>query len=251
MSQQAEPENQAVTRSGAPPAAAGGMADDLLAVAALLLMTVATGESRLSGVALSHEMTVAIAAARAFGATVAVVPDGLVVSGLGTGVLLEPTQSINVTGAPLTAALMSGLVSSHEVAVTVIGAEAKALATLLLPIGLQIEDQGEGGVSVQGSRTPPPARWNVGAGDQVKTLAILMSALNTPGLTLIEQEGEARLPIARLFQRFGAGFSVEAGAQGKFTLRMTGRRPLTAASIDLIAFSSDDLLRTVFDPPPR
>ncbi|MCY1665238.1 hypothetical protein [Rhizobium sp. SL86] len=237
MSQQAKPGNGAAMRGGASRAPGNGTADDLLAAAALFLMTVAAGKSRLCGVALSQEMTVAIAAARAFGATIETAPDGFIVSGLGTGVLLEPALPINVTGAPLTAALLIGLVSSHDVPVTLVGEGLEVLATPFLPIGLQMKDEGDGRVLLCGSKTPPPARWRVGAGDSVETLAILLSALNTPGLTVIDLEDASS--FLSLFQSFGAGFEMKGGEQGKFTLAMIGRRPLAAASFDISALAAD------------
>ncbi len=236
MSQQAEPGNRSLKSAAAFGASSGGTGRDLLAVAALLLMSVAIGEGRLSGVALSRDVEAALTAARAVGATIEWTGHGGVVSGLGTGVLLEPIQPIDVSGAPLTAALIMGLVSAHDVPVTLVGEGLAHLPEPFLPLGLQIMRGDAGQVSVLGSRTPPPRRWQVGAGDHATAVAILLSALNTPGLTVIEQQGEADPFILRLFQLFGARIKSEGAGQGRETLSITGRPPLVAASIDVATF---------------
>jgi hypothetical protein len=235
MSQQAEPGNEAAAGAGSSRPSASRTVDDLFAVAALLLMAVATGGSRLSGAHPSKEVKAAVAAARAFGATVELAPDAIVVSGLGTGVLLEPVQPIDLSGAPLTAALLTGLLSSHDVPVTLVGEGVADLSDLFLPIGLQVEAKSHARVSLRGSNMPPPREWQVEVGDLVKVLAILLSAVNTPGLTGIAQEGGGDPRIASLFHGFGAGVAVAETGQGGVMLSITGRQPLTASLIEITA----------------
>lgn len=225
LSHQQKPEKQSVEASRTVFAPVLPLPGELLAVTALLLTTLTSSPSRLRGVPRSADVAATLAALAALGANVAEEGDELVIRGLGSGVLLQPQGPIDVSGAPVAAALLIGLVSSHCLPVTFLGEALERRAQPFLPIGLQVTMSEEAALSLCGPRAAPPLTWQVPVADPLEVMAILLSALNTSGITRIVLD-PATPPsgFTTMFDAFGLTCEAGMDASGRPMLILDGRQ---------------------------
>ena len=208
---------------------------------ALMLSALAVGESRIEGL-LEGEDVLATAAAlramgahiirepaaaggggRAMGATVERDGDVWVVRGVGVGGLLQPERALDMGNSGTSTRLLMGLVASHPITATFTGDASlsrRPMARVIEPLARMGADvtASPGGrlpLMVRGLCPAVPIEYTLPvASAQVKS-AVLLAALNTPGVTRVIEPTPTRDHSERMLAEFGAELTVEETAEGR------------------------------------
>jgi 3-phosphoshikimate 1-carboxyvinyltransferase len=184
---------------------------------ALMIAAMARGRSRIAGLSPGRDVASTVAALRAMGVRIDRAGAACAVDGVGTGGLLQPEIALDLGNSGTSARLLMGLVASHPVAAAFTGDSSlsgRPMARVIRPLSRLGADI----VSSPGGRLPLwvrgacPAvplehRMEV-ASAQVKS-AILLAALNTPGVTTVIEPVATRDHSERMLKAFGAEIEVE------------------------------------------
>jgi len=186
---------------------------------ALICAAMARGRSRIDGLSEGHDVGATARALRAMG--VRIEPDGnaWTVDGVGAGALLQPEGALELGNSGTSARLLAGLVASHPIAAAFTGDSSLSrrpmsrVAEPLRRIGAEL------GLA-PGGRLPLTVRGLCPAvasahrmelpSAQVKS-ALLLAALNIPGLTRIVEPVPTRDHSERMLKLFGADISADGG----------------------------------------
>jgi 3-phosphoshikimate 1-carboxyvinyltransferase len=191
---------------------------------ALICAAMARGRSRIAGLSEGTDVAATAAALRAMGVWIARDGAGWAVDGVGAGGLLQPEAALDLGNSGTSARLLAGLIASHPIAATFTGDASlsrrpmERVAAPLRRIGaeLALARGGRLPLTVRGlcPAVPRSHRMEVPSA-QVKS-AILLAALNIPGVTRIVEPVATRDHSERMLKRFGA--DVE-WADGEIALR--------------------------------
>jgi 3-phosphoshikimate 1-carboxyvinyltransferase len=202
---------------------------------ALMLSALAVGQSRITGLLEGEDVLATAAAMRAMGATIERDQDGVwTVNGVGVGGLLQPSGALDMGNSGTSTRLLMGLVASHPITATFTGDASlskRPMARVTQPLGLMGADF----TSSPGDRLPlmvrgiypaVPITYTLPvASAQVKS-AIMLAALNTPGITRVVEPVATRDHSERMLAGFGADVSVETDANGVRTIAIVGEAEL-------------------------
>jgi 3-phosphoshikimate 1-carboxyvinyltransferase len=177
----------------------------------------AAGRSRITGLSEGADVRSTAAALRAMGVRIARDGDGIAVDGVGTAGLLQPPDALDMGNSGTSARLLAGLVSSHPIHAAFTGDESlsrrpmERVAAPLRRLGAEV-------TTAPGGRLPLAVRGLCPAvplthlmalpSAQVKS-AVLLAALNIPGLTRIVEPVPTRDHSERMLKLFGADIAVE------------------------------------------
>ncbi|MGK6324070.1 3-phosphoshikimate 1-carboxyvinyltransferase [Sphingomonas sp. DT-51] len=206
---------------------------------ALMLAALAIGESRIEGLLEGEDVLATAAAMRAMGATITRGADAVWrVHGVGVGGLLQPPQALDMGNSGTSTRLLMGLVASHAISATFIGdasLSGRPMGRVITPLA----QMGADIVATPGGRLPLTVRGLVPAipiaytlpvaSAQVKS-AILLAALNTPGITRVIEPVPTRDHSERMLAGFGARLTVSVGAEGR-VIAVEGEAELRAQAI--------------------
>ncbi|MDR6790396.1 3-phosphoshikimate 1-carboxyvinyltransferase [Sphingomonas sp. BE138] len=205
----------------------------------LMLSALAVGESRVEGLLEGEDVLATAAAMRAMGATIARGDDGVWrIHGVGVGGLLQPSQALDMGNSGTSTRLLMGLVASHPITATFTGdasLSARPMARVTVPLermGASIEASPGTRLPlmVRGARPAVPIDYELPvASAQVKS-AVLLAALNTPGITRVIEPVPTRDHSERMLAGFGAQLTVEQGPRGR-VISLTGEAELKPQSI--------------------
>lgn len=184
----------------------------------LMLSALAVGESRVEGLLEGEDVLATAAAMRAMGATINKGDDGAwTIHGVGVGGLLQPETALDMGNSGTSTRLLMGLVASHPLHVTFTGDASLSKR----PMGRVIDplsDMGAEFSASPGGRLPlmvrgicpaVPMTYRLPvASAQVKS-AVLLAALNTPGITTVIEPVLTRDHSERMLKGFGADLWVE------------------------------------------
>jgi 3-phosphoshikimate 1-carboxyvinyltransferase len=202
---------------------------------ALMLGALAIGETSIEGLLEGEDVLSTADAMRAFGATVTRNGQGTWrVAGLGVGGLLEPDRVVDFGNAGTGVRLTMGIAASHNFATTFTG----DASLVKRPMGRVFDPLRRMGVQVlarAGDKLPatlkgPEAlipiefRLNVPSA-QVKS-CVLLTALNSPGVTTIVEPTPTRDHTERMLTAFGAAIEIDATDDGARVIRLEGGRSL-------------------------
>ena len=198
---------------------------------ALILAALAVGESRIEGLNEGADVAATAAALGAMGARIALGADGAWrVQGVGAGGLLQPEAAFDCGNSGTSARLLIGLAASHPIRARFTGDSSlirrpmERVTAPLRRIGARIHGD-RLPLEVEGAWPLVPALHRLGhASAQVKS-ALLLAALNTPGVTRIEAP-PSRDHLERLLPLFGAEIAVEGGV-----IALRGEQSLAPASL--------------------
>jgi len=205
---------------------------------ALMLAAMARGRSRIAGLSEGEDVRATAAALRAMG--VAITRDGAewTVDGVGTGCLLQPEAALEMGNSGTSTRLLMGLVASHPIAATFVGDASlsrRPMARVTAPlrrVGADITASPGGRLplAVRGLCPAVPLlhRMEV-ASAQVKS-AILLAALNTPGVTRIIEPVATRDHSERMLKAFGADIRVDGEE-----IALTGEAELKLQQVEVPA----------------
>jgi 3-phosphoshikimate 1-carboxyvinyltransferase len=184
---------------------------------ALMLAAMARGRSRIDGLSEGEDVRATAAALRAMGVEIAREGDGWAVDGVGTGCLLQPRIALEMGNSGTSTRLLMGLVASHPVTATFIGDASlsrRPMERVIAPlrrIGAEV-------TASPGGRLPLMVRGLCPAVPHVHRMAVpsaqvksalLLAALNTPGLTRVVEPVATRDHSERMLKAFGADIAIE------------------------------------------
>lgn len=196
---------------------------------ALICAAMARGRSRIEGLSEGGDLRSTASALAAMGVGIARDGPAWTVDGVGTGGLLRPRRPLDMGNSGTSARLLMGLVAAHPVAAAFTGDASlsrrpmERVASPLRRIGAEVTTTGGlPPVIVRGlcPAVPLDHRMEVPSA-QVKS-ALLLAALNIPGLTRIVEPVATRDHSERLLAMFGADIAVageEIAIRGEAELR--------------------------------
>ena len=186
---------------------------------ALICAAMALGRSRIEGLSEGHDVRATAGALRAMGVRIGRDGGAWTVDGVGAGGLLQPDRPLDMGNSGTSARLLAGLVASHPIAAAFTGdcslsrRPMERVAAPLRRIGAEVH-------MAPGGRLPLTLRGLCPAvplthlmetpSAQVKS-ALLLAALNIPGLTRIVEPVPTRDHSERMLRLFGADIAVEGG----------------------------------------
>ena len=213
--------------------------DKSISHCALILGTLAVGETVIQGLLESEDIMATAGAMRALGAHVDRSDDGTwTVHGPGAGALAEPCAALDFGNSGTGVRLVLGVLASHDLTAKVIGDESLShrpmgrVMTPLSELGARFESDADGRLpmTVIGAREPMPITYRLPvASAQVKS-AVLLAGLNTPGQTTVIEPVATRDHTERMLKHFGADIRMEDG-EGERSIHVTGERELRARQV--------------------
>jgi 3-phosphoshikimate 1-carboxyvinyltransferase len=209
---------------------------------ALMLSSLAVGESRVTGLLEGEDVLATAAAMRAMGAQIERRDNGeWVIHGVGVGSLLQPQTALDMGNSGTSTRLLMGLVASHPITATFIGDASLSKR----PMGRVIDPLSQIGAdftAAPGGRLPltlrgiapaVPIEYRLPvASAQVKS-AVLLAGLNTPGVTTVIEPIPTRDHSERMLRGFGADLQVELQPDGTRVIRLHGEAELKPQVIDV------------------
>lgn len=206
---------------------------------ALILSALAVGRSHTTGLLEGEDVLATAAALRAMGVTIERRgPGDWTVHGVGVGGLLQPAGALDMGNSGTSTRLLMGLVASHPLTATFTGDASlsrRPMARVSDPLRLMGAEvtASPGGtlpLMVRGLCPAVPIAYTLPvASAQVKS-AILLAALNTPGVTRVIEPVPTRDHSERMLAGFGAAVSVEETPEGR-VISLTGEAELRPQDI--------------------
>ncbi|HVQ10137.1 MAG TPA: 3-phosphoshikimate 1-carboxyvinyltransferase [Allosphingosinicella sp.] len=189
---------------------------------ALMCAALAVGRSRIEGLNDGGDLASTRAALGAMGARIENDADGAcTVDGVGVGGLLQPAAPFDCGNSGTSARLLMGMVASHKIRAEFAGDASlmrrpmERVAAPLRRIGARI-DGDRLPLTVAGVYPAIPTRHALAIPSAQVKSALLLAALNTPGLTEIVEAAPTRDHLERMLTLFGA--DLESG-EGRIALR--------------------------------
>lgn len=208
---------------------------------ALILSALAVGESRIEGLLESEDVIATVAALWAMGAHIDRIDDGIwSVKGVGVGGLLQPEIALDMGNSGTSARLLMGLVASHRVTATFIGDASlskRPMGRVIEPLSrmgadFSVTPENRLPLMVHGLVPAVPIEYRLPvASAQVKS-AIMLAALNTPGISRIIEPEATRDHSERMMAAFGADIGIEEH-DGDRTISVTGEAELKPQRIEI------------------
>jgi 3-phosphoshikimate 1-carboxyvinyltransferase len=206
---------------------------------ALMLGSLAIGETVIEGLLEGEDVLRTAAAMRALGARVARRPDGSWhVQGVGVGALTEPSEVLDMGNAGTGARLLMGVVAAHPITAFFTGDASlvkRPMARVMNPLRQMgarfMARQGDRlPLALAGATAPLPITYRLPmASAQVKS-AILLAGLNTAGRTTVIEPEPTRDHTELMLRHFGATVTVEDGPDGR-VVALTGQPELTGRPV--------------------
>lgn len=202
---------------------------------ALIFGALAVGETKIEGLLEGEDVLNTAESLRRLGATVERKgPGSWSVHGVGVGGFAEPTRILDHGNSGTGVRLMMGAVATSPITVTFTGdasLNGRPMGRVLKPLsafGCEYMAR-EGGflpLTLRGSRMPMPVTHAMTvASAQVKS-AILLAALNAPGISTVIETEATRDHTEKMLRHFGAILAVEKMADGKTAISLTGQPEL-------------------------
>jgi 3-phosphoshikimate 1-carboxyvinyltransferase len=184
---------------------------------ALMCSALAVGRSRIEGLNDGGDLRSTRAALQAMGARIETRADGAcTVDGVGVGGLLQPAAPFACGNSGTSARLLMGLVASHPIRAEFVG----DASLMRRPMGRVAAPLRRIGARIAGDLLPLtvagvapalPIRHVLAIPSAQVKSALLLAALNTPGLTEIVEATPTRDHLERMLFQFGAGIESRDG----------------------------------------
>ncbi|RMF41239.1 MAG: 3-phosphoshikimate 1-carboxyvinyltransferase [Alphaproteobacteria bacterium] len=205
---------------------------------ALILGALSVGETRISGLLEGEDVLNTAAAMRAFGAEVVREETGdWAVHGVGVGGFSEPDDVIDCGNSGTGVRLIMGAMATTPITATFTGdasLRARPMGRVSAPLALfGAEAHGRSGgrlpLTLTGAAQPMPAQYAVPVPSAQVKSALLLAALNAPGVSEITEAVATRDHTERMLAGFGAEVAVEEDGPARI-IRVRGEvelRPVT------------------------
>ena len=200
----------------------------------------AAGETRITGLLEGEDVMRTGDAMRAMGANIVKSGDTWIIQGTGNGALLEPEGPLDFGNAGTGSRLTMGLVGTYDMKTTFIGDASlskRPMGRVLEPLrlmGTQVLDAAPGDrmpLTLHGPRVAVPIVYRVPMPSAQVKSAVLLAALNTPGVTTVIEPVMTRDHTEKMLKGFGAAVEVEIAADGVRTIRIEGQGRLAGRAI--------------------
>lgn len=186
---------------------------------ALICAAMARGRSRIEGLSEGGDVRSTAAALEAMGVRIARDGAAWTVDGVGPGGLLQPEDALDMGNSGTSARLLMGLVASHPIAAAFTGDPSlsrrpmERVAAPLRRLGARVEPAPGGRLplTVRGLCPAIPGTHVMEVPSAQVKSALLLAALNIPGLTRIVEPVPTRDHSERILKLFGADIAVDDG----------------------------------------
>src|SRR4051812_41028609 len=184
---------------------------------ALMLAAMARGRSRIAGLSEGGDVRSTAAALRAMGVLIEPAEEGWTVDGVGTGGLLQPRAAVDLGNSGTLARLLMGLVASHPIGAAFTGdlsLSARPMGRVIRPLSrlgadIAASPSGRLPLLVRGACPAVPLEHRMDVPSAQVKSAILLAALNIPGVTRVIEPVPTRDHSERMLKAFGAEIAVE------------------------------------------
>ncbi len=206
---------------------------------AVMLGSLAVGETVITGLLESADVIRTIQAMAALGAQVERHADGRWhVKGCGVGGFLEPEGAIDFGNSGTGVRLAAGLVATTPIRVIFTGDESlsrRPMGRIVEPLemfGARIDTAPGGGLPMRiiGAADPVPVEYELPVPSAQVKSAVLLAGLNAPGETAVIEPLPTRDHTERMLKAFGADIREEPGEKGKRII-LRGEKELRACAI--------------------
>ncbi len=233
------PETLTARRRGPLQGALTAPGDKSISHRALMLASLAVGETAITGLLEGDDVRHTATALRALG--VAIIRDGpgaWRVNGVGVGGLLPPDDVIDLGNSGTAARLLCGLLAGHGFSAVLTGdtsLRSRPMGRVIAPLTAMgatflARDGDRMPLTVTGSDNLRPTAYTLPvASAQVKS-AVLLAGLHAPGETAVIEPTPTRDHTERMLGHFGAEVRVEDVGDGR-RITVTGQPELTPAAI--------------------
>jgi 3-phosphoshikimate 1-carboxyvinyltransferase len=208
---------------------------------ALMLASLAVGETRITGLLEGEDVLHTAAAMRSLGAEVMRGADGTWrVAGRGVGALVEPADVLDMGNSGTAARLLCGVMASHPIFAVLTGDASlrrRPMRRVIDPLsacGARFAAR-EGGrlpLALHGPKEALPLEYRVPVPSAQVKSAVLLCGLNAPGITRVEEPEATRDHTENMLRHFGAKVQVETAGRGR-NISLQGQPELRAADIDV------------------
>ena len=200
----------------------------------------AAGRTRISGLLEGEDVLRTGDAMRAMGARIEKRGDEWIIDGVGNGCLLQPIAPLDFGNAGTGSRLTMGLVGTYDMETTFTGDASltkRPMGRVLDPLremGTQVISSAPGDrmpLTLRGPKRAAPISYRVPmASAQVKS-AVLLAALNTPGVTTVVEPVMTRDHTEKMLAGFGAEIEIQTDADGVRHIRIEGEPTLSGQTI--------------------
>jgi 3-phosphoshikimate 1-carboxyvinyltransferase len=231
----------AATPAKAPLAGAAAVpGDKSISHRALMLGALAVGRTEITGLLEGEDVLATAAALRAMGAGIERRDNGSwIVDGVGVGGLAEPDDVLDLGNSGTSARLLLGILATHGITAFVTGdgsLRRRPMARAIEPLsrfGARFVSRAGGRLplAVTGAADPVPIEYRLPVPSAQVKSAVLLAALNTPGITTVIEGEPTRDHTERMLGHFGASVTVESQPGGGRRIAVAGQPELVAAPI--------------------
>ena len=183
----------------------------------VILSSIAIGKSNIKGILKSDDIMKTIEAMQNFGASIEFSnPYNCLIKGVGLGGLAEPKSALDFGNSGTAARLIMGLSASHPITTLFVGDTSlsmrpmdrvlKSLANFGSSYSLRKENYLP--AILKGSDNPIPFSFDLEEPSAQIKSAVLLGALNTPGITTVKDKFNTRDHTERLLGLYGANINI-------------------------------------------
>ncbi len=183
----------------------------------VILSSIAIGKSNIKGILKSDDIMKTIEAMQNFGASIEFSnPYNCLIKGVGLGGLAEPKSALDFGNSGTAARLIMGLSASHPITTLFVGDTSlsmrpmdrvlKSLANFGSSYSLRKENYLP--AILKGSDNPMPFSFELEEPSAQIKSAVLLGALNTPGVTKVKDKFNTRDHTERLLELYGANINI-------------------------------------------
>ncbi|EKF19187.1 3-phosphoshikimate 1-carboxyvinyltransferase [Nitratireductor pacificus] len=207
---------------------------------ALMFGGLAAGETRITGLLEGEDVLRTGEAMRAMGARIEKQGQEWIAVGTGNGALLQPKDALDFGNAGTGVRLTMGLVGSYDMETRFVGDASlskRPMGRVLDPLremGLQVVSAEAGDrlpITLRGPKHAAPISYRVPMPSAQVKSAVLLAALNVPGVTTVIEPVATRDHTEKMLAGFGASLEVETDADGVRHIRIEGQPKLTGQTI--------------------
>ena len=183
----------------------------------VILSSIAIGKSNIKGILKSDDIMKTIEAMQNFGASIEFSnPYDCLIKGVGLGGLAEPKSALDFGNSGTAARLIMGLSASHPITTLFVGDASLSMRPMdrvlksLVNFGSSYSLRKENYLPaiLKGSDNPIPFSFELEEPSAQIKSAVLLGALNTPGVTKIKDKFNTRDHTERLLELYGANINI-------------------------------------------
>ena len=183
----------------------------------VILSSVAIGRSNIKGLLKSDDIMKTIGAMQNFGASIEFKNSfNCSIKGVGLGGLLEPKSALDFGNSGTAARLIMGLSASHSITTLYVGDSSLSIRPMdrvlkpLINFGSNYSLRKDNYLPaiLKGSDNPIPFSFDLEEPSALIKSAVLLGALNTPGITTVKDKFNTRDHTERLLGLYGANINI-------------------------------------------